>query len=151
MNNLVSQVTFMPFKSFSPMNAAELMDAVFDVYKKSFLKNLLYSLILAGIYLGLIFIGVIAMVIAIAIAFVPVINDPNASSSGIIAAVIIIAVPIFFLILLWSAIDSAGRCIISRNAWAWSLIFSHPKFVSEAPAHLLSLCRQEPPVLYRCN
>ncbi|MDR1664563.1 MAG: glycerophosphoryl diester phosphodiesterase membrane domain-containing protein [Clostridiales bacterium] len=108
----------MPFKSFSPMNAAELMDAVFDVYKKSFVKNLVYSLILLGLYIAMMFVGIIAAVIVTVTAIVPMVNESAyATPSEVISVVLIIAVPVLLFVLVWVALDSAGRCVISRNAF----------------------------------
>jgi hypothetical protein len=99
------------------MNAAELLDRVFDIYKKSFAKQLAYAAVVsvaASMVAGFIIFGVSFTVIFMSLL--------TSETIGVFAIFIIVGVTVF-MVLVWQAAASAGAIYISRQAFTGSPIF----------------------------
>jgi len=102
------------------MNAAELMDRVFDVYKNSFIQQVVFAAIVGVIAI------VLAIVTSIALAFslaanimMPLTNfyEPTITPAQIIQMVVVVASIVLFVFLMWQAITSAGHILLSQQVF----------------------------------
>lgn len=94
---------------FSPMNTAELMDRVMDLYKKSFWKQIAYAAILGVVA----FVALFALSFVLALVFILFTNFGD-SPDAILLMVLLLALP---LILMWQAFSGAGHILLSRQAF----------------------------------
>jgi hypothetical protein len=97
-------------EELSPMNAAEIYDRVFDVYKKTFGKQLGYAAVvglMAGMAMGFVLAG-----LSVALLLLPF------AGFTIPGGVVVIAYALVFapLVLFWQAALSAGAIWFSRQA-----------------------------------
>jgi hypothetical protein len=96
------------------MNAAEVMDRVLDVYKKSFFKQIAFSAIIGLISMILIFVLVFA---AVMFTVVPmIIGNVNEETMvfGLFFALIAVMLPLYMI---WNATASSGHILLSRQAF----------------------------------
>ena len=104
----------MPRSEFGVMNAAELLDRVFDVYKKSFIKQLTFSAAIGSASFFLMFLIAIGAGIVAAAPFALLVEiNPN----YFIAVVLIAVASILPVFLIWSAASDAGHIILSKQAY----------------------------------
>ena len=101
-------------REYLPMNAAALMDRVFDIYKTTFLYQLAYTLVL-GIVSSMLAVGVVFVFIIVGLIFTGIGGFTD-------DAAIIVIVIIAFLILLpfymgWLYLSSSGHIFISKQAF----------------------------------
>lgn len=93
------------------VNAAELYDRVFDIYKKTFAKQLGYAAVvgLASVFsLGLLVLGITIVSLTV--------SPAGFSSAGTVTAISMISVIVPF-VLIWQAASSAGAILFSRQAF----------------------------------
>ena len=97
-------------QEYLPMNSAEVLDRVFETYKRSFGKQLLYSLIVGAIgFGGMFFLGIFGgTMLAYALM--------TLNTSFIIGASIILSL-LLVLFLFWSAAASTGHLLLSKPAF----------------------------------
>ncbi|MCL2223715.1 MAG: hypothetical protein FWB96_01970 [Defluviitaleaceae bacterium] len=105
-------------REFSPMNAAELMDRVVDVYKKSFGKQIAF----AAIVYAVAFFGVVFLTIALAVflgGIMGVMGGAGLFVFGDTGFVVIIGLllAIIPVILVWQAFSSSGHILLSKQAF----------------------------------
>ncbi|MCL2388418.1 MAG: hypothetical protein FWC89_12865 [Defluviitaleaceae bacterium] len=101
---------------FSPMNAAELMDKVLDVYKKSFWMQIAFAAIIMVV--GFVAIFVVVFVLTFALIFglgIGVVAD--AGEWYYIAMILGMGLLLLPLFLLWQAFSSSGHILLSRQAF----------------------------------
>jgi len=104
---------------FYPMNSAEILDQVLDVYKRSFLKQIalsviFYIMLFAVIYL-LLFAGLIAGAAMAFAAFLPGAGSSISSGGIIFIAVLII---LFLLALsMYMALRTTGNALITKQTF----------------------------------
>lgn len=97
--------------AYEPMNAAELMDRVFDVYKKTFAKQLAFSALIGVIsFLFMMILGVVAGMAVI----MPSINNTETAMTGMIVAMVAVMLPVYWV---WTATAEAGHIILSQQAF----------------------------------
>lgn len=97
------------------MNAAELMDKVVDVYKKSFWKQIAFAAIVYTIAIVAFF--VLTFALAIIISFVVVIAMVGGGEEASFAVLVVAGLIVLPLILLWQAFSSSGHILLSRQAF----------------------------------
>lgn len=96
---------------FYPMNAAGLMDSVFEVYKKSFAKQLLFSALVGVLsFIAMFVLGIIA---AFAVA-IPMINNIDNSFYLMLFAVLAAMLPVYWI---WTSTADAGHILLSKQAF----------------------------------
>ena len=95
---------------YLPMNSAEVLDRVFETYKRSFGKQLLYSLIVGAIGFGVMFIFAIFGSLMLVFAFFAY-NASFIVGGGIILSFLLL------LLLFWSAASSTGHLLLSKPAF----------------------------------
>jgi hypothetical protein len=94
------------------MNAAELLDRTFDVYKKSFLKQLTFSAFVGLISVGLL--AVAAMAAAV-FAWVPyALFNAAGYGGGVLVLLAALALP---LLMIWNATAESGYVFLSKQAF----------------------------------
>jgi len=108
-------------RDYLPMNAAALMDRVFDLYKATFKVQIAFSIAIGIISIMLI------MVLGVALAFVvgAIVTSAAATTvygfydyeSLILSIVIIMLVLLLPLYLVWIFLSSSGHIIISKQAF----------------------------------
>ncbi|MCL2203336.1 MAG: hypothetical protein FWB88_05305 [Defluviitaleaceae bacterium] len=96
---------------YYPMNAAELLDRVFDVYKKSFWKQLAYAAIVGAA--GFVAMGFFTMLLGVGIVVSVLMFAPTAVFAGLLAFLFLF-IP---FILFWQAAISTGSILLSRQAF----------------------------------
>lgn len=96
---------------YNPMNAAELMDGVFDVYKRSFVKQLAFSAL----------VGVISFILMVVLGFIaamavilPMIDAPDDAFVGMIVSILAAMLPVYWI---WTATADAGHILLSKQAF----------------------------------
>ncbi|MCL2351088.1 MAG: hypothetical protein FWC55_01005 [Firmicutes bacterium] len=99
-----------------PMNAAELMDRVFDVYKVSFWPQVGISLLMGIITSMILFVGAIILSIAGGVIGVAAYQLSGGVSAGIILGVSV-GVPFAFLAAYYVALTNSGGMILARQAY----------------------------------
>ena len=108
------------FSNFSKMNTAEVMDRVFDVYRKSFFKQLGFSAIVGVIAFVLIF-AITVMMLTMGTLFfaffaITGVEHFPAGNAAIIPAIIFLGIMVL-LYLLWQSVASAGHILLSEQAF----------------------------------
>lgn len=99
-------------REYSPMNSAELMDKVVDVYKKSFWVQMAFAAIISVV--GFIAIFVVTFVVTFVVIFAAMTAIFGGFPAIIAAAALVIVLPLF---LLWQAFSSSGHILLSRQAF----------------------------------
>jgi hypothetical protein len=94
------------------VNAAELLDRIFDVYKKSFWKQLSYAAL----------VGVAAFVLVLAVVGAGIANallqwNFSYQTQNIPSVIFITAAFVLLLVLFWQGAASAGAIVLSRQAF----------------------------------
>ncbi|MCL1842267.1 MAG: hypothetical protein FWF79_00460 [Defluviitaleaceae bacterium] len=103
-----------------PMNAAELMDNVVVILKKSFWMQIAY----AGIVYMLAFVGVFVVLMLFAAVFM--VSVATAGYPGSYAMIIVAGLAILPLFMIWQAFSSAGHILLSRQAfYGFKVSISH--------------------------
>lgn len=99
---------------YKAMNSAELMDYVFDVYKRSFAKQLTFSALLGVISFVVMFaIGMIAAIIMIIpMADMDVYTD--SAFLSVVLMVVLVMMPVYWI---WAATAEAGHILLSKQAF----------------------------------
>jgi hypothetical protein len=95
------------------MNSAELMDSVFDIYKKSFFKQLAFSALVGVVSMVLMVVAGIAVAAA---AIVPMMYNPTNDSAafGLFFAVLAVMLPLYGV---WNATANAGYIMLSGEVY----------------------------------
>jgi hypothetical protein len=107
-------------RDFSPMNAAELMDKVFDIYKKSFWKQIAFSAIIYVIALAAMVVLTFILTIILMVFIVTLLAGAfgaNFSAGYFILIFGIIALMVLPFVLIWQAFSSSGHILLSRQAF----------------------------------
>ena len=99
---------------YKNLNPATLLDSVFDIYKKTFFKQLAFSAIIGAVSFFSMFI--LAFIIGIAAA-IPLITATDNIQYIMLVMMIIIFASILPLALIWSATTDAGHIILSQQAF----------------------------------
>jgi len=99
------------------MNAAELMDNVFDVYKRSFWKQLAYAAIVATI--STFALGFVIGFLGVGAIFIFSMGD--VSAMGVASLIFIVLVIIVFALLMQAALTT-GAILLSREAFMGRII-----------------------------
>ena len=101
---------------FYPMNSAEVLDQVLEVYKKSFFKQLAIAIIFNILFLIAVYIFLIIGVIAAAALFVGTAFQPGFGFGAIIMiAILILLVLLFFSA--YTALTSTGNALITKQTF----------------------------------
>jgi hypothetical protein len=101
---------------FSPMNAAELMDRVVDVYKKSFGRQIAFAAIIWAIGFAAIFVLTFVLVFVFVFMFFDGFYVMS-STRDIVGFLIVASVVVVPAVLVWQAFASAGHVLLSRQAF----------------------------------
>ena len=128
---------------YLPMNAAALMDRVFDLYRATFKTQIAFSLIIGIISFVLMTIFGVLLIFGVGIAIGMAGNYP--SDIYIIIAVLLIFLGIAPLYMCWLYISSSGHILISKQAFYGELVDlpfretlnAFLRVMSAAIAHLL--------------
>ena len=94
---------------YLPMNNSEVLDRVFEVYKRSFAKQLLYSLVVGAIASAG---GVLLLVFGSVLAFAVF----TIETSFIVSIAIIVGVALIFF-MAWTSATNAGFILLSKPAF----------------------------------
>jgi hypothetical protein len=96
---------------YGSMNAAELMDRVFDVYKKSFIQQLAFAAV----------VGVISFILMVLLGFaaamaviIPMTDMPQSAFISAFITVLVVMLPIYIV---WTATADAGHILFARQAF----------------------------------
>ncbi|MDR2899363.1 MAG: hypothetical protein LBU94_03535 [Clostridiales bacterium] len=102
-------------EKYFPMNSAELLDSVLDVYKKSFFKQIglsvIFQIILMIIIYLFIFLGVLSGVVFFLSSF------QNGDTGSMIIFFIILAAVALVVITFYSALISTGNALITKKVY----------------------------------
>ncbi|MCL2664671.1 MAG: hypothetical protein FWE82_03585 [Defluviitaleaceae bacterium] len=98
-------------REYAPMNAAGLFDRVFDVYQKSFWKQLAFSAIIGAVSFAFIFAAMIVMAVAVTLFSV------NNSEMNFIFVFFVLLSAVLPLYIIWVAAADAGHIILSKQAF----------------------------------
>jgi len=96
------------------MNSAILMDRVFDVYKKTFSIQMLFSIIVGFVSLIAIFVITIGLVAVIAFSYL---GSTSVNNSYIIAVTVLAFIILLPLAMAWMYLSSSGHILISKQAF----------------------------------
>ncbi|MCL1844792.1 MAG: hypothetical protein FWF77_02700 [Defluviitaleaceae bacterium] len=101
-------------REFSPMNAAEIMDKVVDVYKKSFWRQMAWAAIfyVAAFFGTMIFAFITVFLLSFVTIFLVTAGMDDANVFGVFGlAVVALLLPLF---LLWQATTSTGHILLAK-------------------------------------
>ena len=104
-------------RNFSPMNAAELMDSVIDVYRKSFGKQIAFAAIAHAVLLAGIFAFAIVFTFAFVLLGLTALMDNSVTSGTVIVILVGAFTVILPIMLVWSAFTVSGHIMLSRQAF----------------------------------
>ena len=104
---------------FYPMNSAEVLDRVLDIYKRSFWQQIGLSIIfnimfMAAMYI-LLFVGLIATVVAVGAAFAP--GSAGTMSAGGVVFIGVLIILFLFSISAYTALLSTGNALITKHTF----------------------------------
>ncbi|MCL1862491.1 MAG: hypothetical protein FWF78_02875 [Defluviitaleaceae bacterium] len=103
-------------RKFAPMYAAEMMDRVFDVYKKSFWNQVAFAAIVSVMAFMVFFL--VAIIVAVIFALVMVAGLAGGAiddvSIFLLIGIIVVVMP---FIMVWQAFSSSGHILLSRQAF----------------------------------
>lgn len=110
-------------KLLYPMNAAELLDRVIEVYKKSFLKQLAYSAVVSVISFVLLFVLSFIIIIIFAAFVTASVLGPGATyladggANAFFTTMLIIVAIIVPFVLLFQSVLSAGHILLAQQGF----------------------------------
>jgi len=99
------------------MNAAELMDKVFDIYKKSFWNQVAFAAIISIVNIGVIFIATTVLMVAFLALVATGLSLPSPADDVpgmLLLGVVIIILP---FALIWQVFSALGHILLSRQAF----------------------------------
>jgi len=105
--------------AFLKMNAAELFDCVFDVYKKSFFKQVAFAAIVNAILFVAVMILTVVVTVILVMSMIPTAIDaePHLSMGTLVTIFLVIFAIVLPLMVLWMAVTSSGHIILSRQVF----------------------------------
>lgn len=104
-------------RNYLPMNAAVLMDRVFDLYKSTFKTQIVFSLIIGIIFSILIVVSSIVLAFGVTMAMYVGDGLYYDSDRYIIAVVLVVLASVLPLYIIWIYLSSSGHILISKQAF----------------------------------
>ena len=105
---------------YYPMNSAELLDMVLDVYKKSFGKQIAVTMIFGMIFSVVAYIVILMGGIGIAISIASSIvaySNPQDAVFGLLPAIILFIILIVTIMIIYQALITTGNAIITKQTF----------------------------------
>ena len=105
---------------YYPMNSAELLDSVLDVYKKSFLKQIAVSMIFGTIFSVILYVVLFTGILGFAFnmvgsAYASV--DPGDIFRGLLPSIIFFTILIAFIAIIYISMVATGHAIITKQTF----------------------------------
>jgi len=101
---------------YYPMNSAEVLDQVLDIYKKSFLKQVAVSIIFSIIFIVLLYIFLFAGIVALMVGFYDAFNEASLTTGAIISIAIFLMI-IVLLAAIYDALLNTGNALITKHTF----------------------------------
>ena len=105
---------------YYPMNSAELLDMILDVYKKSFAKQIAISMIFGIIFSVIVYIVIILGGIGVAVGIMGTVSsygDPLDAIWSLLPAIILFIVFFVFITTIYQALITTGNAIITKQTF----------------------------------
>jgi len=105
---------------YYPMNSAELLDSILDVYKKSFLKQIAITMIFGIMFTAIIYLVIFAGGITVALSLMsnmPSFSNPMDAFWKLLPSIIVFLIVFVIISIIYQALNTTGNSIITKQTF----------------------------------